>query len=204
LIKEKRIVFYRNYTMPEMMNAVCWRILACLLWASLASAQDDSGQRELNRAVEFHQSGHYTEAITSYRAFLKAHPEAVAVRSNLGAALAHEGRYTEAIQEYTLALSTQPTNYGIRFNLALAYYKMGEIKQAVKEFEEAYAIQPAGDPERRRLQLLLAECYLRQGEDERVIALLNPQADTDANDLALAYLLGTALLHQGRTSAAHS
>jgi tetratricopeptide (TPR) repeat protein len=112
--------------------------------------------------------------------------------------LAHEGRYTEAIQEYALALSTQPTNYGIRFNLALAYYKMGEIMQAVKEFEEVYAIQPANDPEQRRLMLLLAECYLRQGEDERVIALLDPLADIDPNDLALAYLLGTALLHQGQ------
>ena len=175
-----------------------WQVSAFLLLASLASAQDESSQRELSRAVELHQSGHYTEAITSYRAFLKAHPEADAVRSNLGAALAHEGRYTEAIQEYALALSTQPTNYGIRFNLALAYYKMGETMQAVKEFEEVYAIQPANDSERRRLMLLLAECYLRQGEDERVIALLDPLADIDPNDLALAYLLGTALLHQGQ------
>src|SRR5256885_4629641 len=75
---------------------------------------------------------------------------------------------------------------------------MGETMQAVKEFEEVYAIQPANDSERRRLMLLLAECYLRQGEDERVIALLDPLADIDPNDLALAYLLGTALLHQGQ------
>jgi tetratricopeptide (TPR) repeat protein len=82
--------------------------------------------------------------------------------------------------------------------LALAYYKMGEIKQAVKEFEGVYAIQPVSDPERRRLLLLLSECYLRQGEDERVIGLLEPLAETDSNDLTVAYLLGTALLHRGQ------
>ena len=173
-------------------------LLTCLLWAVRALAQDDSSQQSLSTAVELHQSGHYAEAITKYQSYLKTHPEAVAVRSNLGAALAHEGRYTEAIGEYTQALTAQPSNYGIRFNLALAYYKMGEIKQAVKEFEEVYAIQPVNDPERPRLTLLLSECYLRQGEDERVIALLGPLADTDPNDLTLAYLLGTALLHLGQ------
>ncbi len=175
-----------------------WWMLACLLWGCFAQAQDESGQQALSRAVELHQSGHYAEAITEYQVYLRAHPEAAAVRSNLGAALAHEGRYTEAVQEYTQALAAQPTNYGIRFNLALAYYKTGEIKQAVKEFEAVYAIQPVDAPERRRLTLLLSECYLRQGEDGHVVALLDPLADTDPNDITLAYLLATALLHQGQ------
>src|SRR5260370_17424370 len=100
-------------------------MLACLLLGCFAQAQEESGQRVLSRAVELHQSGHYSEAITDYQVYLKAHPEAAAVRSNLGAALAHEGRYTEAIREYTQALAAQPTNYGIPFNLALPYYKTG-------------------------------------------------------------------------------
>src|SRR5260370_34563689 len=45
--------------------------------------------------------------------------------------------------------------------------------------------------------LVLAVCYLGQGEDGRVVALLDPLTDADPNDLTLAYLLGTALLHQG-------
>lgn len=173
-------------------------VFICFLWVCLARAQDDSEQQALKRAVELHQSGHYAEAITEYQTFLKAHPEAVAVRSNLGAALAHEGRYSEAIQEYKQALTVEPTNYGIRFNLALAYYKMNEIEQAIKGFEAVSAIQPANDPEHRRLLLLLSECYLRRGEDAKVVTLLDPLADADPNDLTLAYLLGTALLHQGQ------
>src|SRR5215467_118945 len=187
-----------GYTGSVARRKIYCAVVVCLFWVCLARAQDESGQQALKRAVELHQSGHYADAITEYQTYLKAHPEAVAVRSNLGAALAHEGRYTEAIQEYKQALTAEPTNYGIRFNLALAYYKMNEVEQAIKEFEAAYAIQPASDPQHRRLLLLLSECYLRRGEDTKVIALLDPIADADPNDLALAYLLGTALLHQGQ------
>ncbi len=75
---------------------------------------------------------------------------------------------------------------------------MSDVEQAIKEFEAVHAIQPADAPERRRLLLLMSECYLRRGEDTKVIGLLDPLADSDPNDLALAYLLGTALLHQGQ------
>ena len=173
-------------------------MLAGLLSVGLVAAQDESGQQTLKRAVELHQSGHYAEAILGYESFLKAHPEAAAVRSNLGAALAHEGRYTEAIGEYSQALKADNSNSGIRFNLAVAYYKMGDVDHAVKEFETLSAALPVADPQRRSVILLLSECYLREGEDAHVIKLLDPLADTDTNDLALAYLLGTALLHQGQ------
>lgn len=153
----------------------------------------------LRHAVELQQSGHYAEAIDGYQNFLKAHPDAGPVRSNLGAALAHEGRYTEAIQQYSLALKSDPSNNGIRFNLALAYYKAGHITDAVREFEAVYASQPQTDPNHERLALLLAECYLRQGENARVISMLDPLAASDQNNPALDYELGTALLHEGQT-----
>ena len=141
---------------------VRWWMFLGLLWAALTVAQVESPERLLSQAVELQQSGHYSEAIVKYRIYLTAHPEAAPVRSNLGAALAHEGRYSEAIREYKLALAAQPANYGIRLNLGLADYKMGEVDQAVKEFEAVSAVLPADDPERRRLTLLLSECYLRR------------------------------------------
>src|SRR5436853_707264 len=187
---------YRPYS--ALVAKPMWWMLVCLLCLGLARAQDESEQQALRRAVELHQSGHYAEAITEYESFLKAHPEAAAVRSNLGAALAHEGRYTEAIAEYSQALKADNSNSGIRFNLAVAYYKMGDVDHAVKEFETLSAALPVTDPQRRSAILLLSECYLREGEDAHVIKLLDPLADTDTSDLALAYLLGTALLHQGQ------
>src|SRR6266496_1745926 len=88
-------------------------ILAAILFGHLASAQDQAGQATLSRAVELHQSGKYAEAIVAYQTYLKSHPEAAAVRSNLGAALAHEGRYDDAIEEYKQALFAVPANAGI-------------------------------------------------------------------------------------------
>jgi tetratricopeptide (TPR) repeat protein len=173
--------------------------LILLLAAGSASAQDDSARQALRHAVELQQSGHFAEAIDAYRAFLKAHPEAAPVRSNLGAALAHEGRYPEAIDQYKLALDADPSNVSIRFNRGLAWYKMGEAAEAVHDFEAVYAAQASDDPNRERLALLLAECYLRQGENDRVVALLDPIAAADPQNHAADYVLGTALLHQGQT-----
>ena len=62
-----------------------------------------------------------------YREFLKIHPEATAIHSNLGAALAGLGRFEEAIAEYRMALKQSPSFPGARLNLGLAYYKMGRI-----------------------------------------------------------------------------
>jgi tetratricopeptide (TPR) repeat protein len=179
---------------------VLWRLTFLVLLAvGLAPAQEGPEQKSLREAVELQQSGRYAEAIEAYRAFLRSHPEAAAVRSNLGAALAHEGHYADAIQEYTLALKADPSNYGIRFNLGLAYYKTGEVTNAAREFEAVYATVPNSDPNHERVALLLGECYLRQGDNERAVALLDPIAASDPNNRTLDYLLGTALLHDGQT-----
>jgi tetratricopeptide (TPR) repeat protein len=173
-------------------------ILVVFLAVGLSVAQDKTSEQTLAKAVQLHQSGQYSDAIAAYETYLKTHPEAAAVRSNLGAALAHEGLFKAAIHEYTLALQALPTNHGIQFNLGLAYYKSGEIPEATKTFEAVYSVLPLDDPQKRNVATLLAECYLRQGDDERVIGLLNPIADADPNNLAVDYLLGTALLHEGQ------
>jgi tetratricopeptide (TPR) repeat protein len=177
-----------------------FRLLTCfvLLVSRPVLAQDDSAQQALRGAIELQQSGHYTEAIEAYRMFLKSHPEMAAVRSNLGAALAHEGHYSDAIREYSLALKADPSNPGIRLNLGLAYYKTGDIAVAAREFETVYTHQTANDPLHERVALLLADCDLREGKNQEVVALLDPIAAIDADNRTLDYLLGTALLHLGQ------
>lgn len=169
-----------------------------LAWTGVAAAQDDAAL--VQQAIELQQSGHLAEAISDYRSFLRGHPDAAAVRSNLGAALADEGNFADAIQEYTEALQGMPSNYGIRFNLALAYYKTGDIAQAERGFDAVNAALPAADPNRRKVLLLLAECYLREGKNEQVVQVLDPYADASPEDQTLDYLLGTALLHLGQTA----
>jgi tetratricopeptide (TPR) repeat protein len=169
-----------------------------LLAVGVAAAQDDPSMQLLRQAVEFQKAGKLAEAIADYRTFLKDHPEAAPVRSNLGAALADEGHYADAVKEYNVALKSDPSNDGIRLNLGLAWYKMGNIAKAVSEFEVLYAASSADDPNHQRLALLLAECYLRQGKNDRVVLLLQPIEASQPNK-ASEYLLGTALLHEGQT-----
>ena len=83
---------------------------------------------------------------------------------------------------------------GARLNLALVYYKMGKIDDATTELEKVMRkIQRTT----RRL-LLLADCYLRMGREDDVIRVLEPAEQKYPDDLAIAYLLGTALIRQKR------
>ena len=164
-------------------------ILALLLIQYRAFAQE-TPEQILRHAIALHQSGDAEGAIREYRAYLKLRPDSPDVRSNLGAALSKTGRYTEAIVEYQAALAHGPKDPRIRLNLALAYYKAGEFGDATRELQSLHTAQP----DNHQVVLLLADCWWREGEDNKVIALLTPLDQQNQGDLAVAYMLGTALL----------
>ncbi len=141
-------------------------------------------------AIQLHQSGDLEGAIREYREFLKVRPDVVAIRSNLGAALAKLGRYEEAISEYKLALEKEPGNAAILLNLAIANYKVAQIPTAAEELTEVHKLQP----DNRQAVLLLADCELRLGDNKKVIDLLTPLEKDLPDDKGFTYLLGTALI----------
>jgi len=55
-------------------------------------------------------------------------------------------------------------------------------------------------PDDVRPVMLLADCYLRLGENKKVIELLDPLQPTHGEDLAFVYLLGTALVRDGQVA----
>jgi tetratricopeptide (TPR) repeat protein len=75
-------------------------------------------------------------------------------------------------------------------NLGLAYYKMGRFTEAVEQWSTAHTLLPAN----RQITMLLADAEVHLGENAKVIALLGPAAQVEAQDLGAAYLLGTALI----------
>lgn len=125
-----------------------------------------------------------------FAALLRSQTPDVVALSNLGVSLAKQGRFDEAITDYQEALVQDPSNASIRLNLGLAFYKSGRIPEAAEAFEIAYKTAP----ENTQLILLLADCRLRMGDNRGVIALLEPVEQTDPGNLAIAYLLGTALI----------
>jgi tetratricopeptide (TPR) repeat protein len=174
-----------------------FRLLAAtVLLAGFAYGQTSSPEDALRRATQLQQAGDLDGAVASYRQFLAAHPQEVAVRSNLGVVLAHLGRYDEAIGEYKKAAELDPNNGGIVLNLGLAYYKSGRILEAVPAFTRARELAP----DNSQTTLLLADCYLRLGQNKNVIQLLQPGGQQNPADLAIAYLMGMALIRDGQIS----
>jgi tetratricopeptide (TPR) repeat protein len=164
----------------------------CLLVGQTTDAQ--LPERYLQQAIALHQKGDFEGAIADYRKYLKLRPDAVDARSNLGAALAHLGRYEEAIAEYKLALEKAPNNFGVLLNLGLAYYKAGQFTEAAAEFGATRTAQP----DNRQALVLAADCHLRLGENKEVIKLLAPVERSSPDDLAVVYMLGTALVRDGQ------
>jgi tetratricopeptide (TPR) repeat protein len=148
-------------------------------------------ERLFARALELHQAGDILGAIETYKIALTIIPDRTDALSNLGAAYVRLGQFDDAIAQYETALKTDGTNSAVRLNLALAYYKSARPNQAIGQLKRVLA----SEPEARNAYLVLADCYLQTGQDREVVALLKPRESMFANDLAFAYLLGTALLH---------
>jgi tetratricopeptide (TPR) repeat protein len=162
-----------------------------LVQASILAAQKASPPEALVKEAEaLYQAGKFDQAIQDYRTFLAQYPDVFQVRSDLGAALAGAGRYEEAIAEYQRALKLQPLPQ-IRLNLALAYYKADKLSLAVEELKKVEM------PNDLQVDLLLADCYLRLGENKKVIDLLDPLETAHGEDLPIIYMLGTAMVREG-------
>jgi tetratricopeptide (TPR) repeat protein len=157
-------------------------------WALVWAAPQES----IQDAISKQKAGDLAGAVPEYQQFLKLHPEATAIHSNLGAALAGLGRFEEAVAEYKTALRQSPALPGARLNLALAYYKMGRIADAATQLTRVHS----EDPKNNQAVLLLADCYLRMGQDKDVIRVLQPAERDHPDDLAIAYMLGTAYIHE--------
>ena len=109
-------------------------------------------------------------------------------------ALVGLGRFQEAIPEYQTALEQSPKLLSTRLNLAIAYYKMGRIRRLHWNWRRFIT----EDPSNHQATLLLGDCYMRLGKEEEVIRVLEPEEKKYPDDLAICYLLGTALIRQKR------
>jgi len=172
------------------MHRSCLLPILIFIWLLRAQSPQVSAQRLVDDATQKQKAGDLAGAVAGYKEFLKLHPEATPIHTNLGVALAGLGRYEEAVSEYKIALKQSPSLSAARLNLALAYYKMGYISEASTQLARVHRENPAN----MQAVQLLGDCYLRMGKNQETIQLLRPIAKDDPDDLAIAYMLGTALL----------
>jgi tetratricopeptide (TPR) repeat protein len=172
-----------------------YRVALAMLCFCLRCAAQDSPQAVMQRAIEAQQAGHFEAAVRDYRSLLKQYPGIFEIRANLAAALAGEGLYTEAIAEYQRALALRSDSQ-VRLNLALAYYKSDDLRLAMDTLKRVNAEVPGN----MQAVTLLADCYLKQGQNKDVIALLTPLQQARPDNEAFIYLLGTALVRDGQAA----
>ncbi len=168
--------------------------ISVLLVAFAAARAEDHPQELIERAVQMQQAADYAGAATAYREALKLRPDDVATHVNLGVALVHLRFFDEAISEYQAANKLLPGDGRIALNIALAYQKSGRLAEARNRFADLHDATPMD----QQVTMLLADCELALGHNDRVTALLQGLAAKDPNDLGVAYMLGTALLREGR------
>ena len=171
-----------------------------LLFLMLITGSSEAQESALRSAAVAFQAGDMPTAIRFYRDFLKEHPAAAEIRSNLGAALVRNGDLAEGIAEYQQALQKMPQNRQVRMNLALAHYKLGRLPDAIGILQPLYD----KDPIDQKAGLLLAECLMQAGQTDKALSVLQPLAEEYPSDHAITYLNGMALLRLGRSSDAQA
>ena len=145
--------------------------------------------------MELHEAGDLLGAIDAYKAALAIVPDRADALSNLGAAYAKLGQFDDAAAQYDAALKSDPDNAQIRLNLALTYYKSARPNQAIPHLKRVLS----SDPQAKSAYLVLADCYVQTGQDQEAVSLLQPREAMFGADLAYAFLLGTSLLHVGKS-----
>ncbi|MGE5646762.1 MAG: tetratricopeptide repeat protein [Acidobacteriota bacterium] len=165
-----------------------------LLAASLLQGQAASPEESYRKALQLQSAGRTGEAVEQYKAYLAQAPDRVEAIANLGSALVELGRLDEAIEQYRLALVKDPQNPGVRLNLALALYRTGELPAASSEL----AVLHDAFPDNLRVNELLADCYLRQGEHRKLIDLLTPFQAQYPGERSITCMLGMALIREDR------
>lgn len=189
---------------PEAIVMDSWRHLVLALLLSvvvfvalpLSSVKAQSREQLFREAAEAEDRGDLSRALQLYEELVRQEPNSVSVRGNYGAALAKAGRYRDAIVQYREALNHDPENALVRLNLALAEYKQADLVNARAELNRLHNEQP----ENRQVLYLLADCYLRLGQNRDAITLLGPYYDRDSDDRAIDYAYGTALIRDGNTN----
>ena len=192
---EKRAILGLVGSVHRTPQPMC-RFSYLLVFVLIVSVHAQSPGELVQRGLDKQRSGDLEGAAADYRQFLRIHPEATAIHSNLGASLARLGQFEEAITEYKIALRQSPALVEARLNLALCYYKMGRIEDATTQLEKVTAESPGV----HQAVILLADCYMRMDREKDVIRILEPENENYPDDMAIAYLLGTALIREKRVN----
>ncbi|MGC2656947.1 MAG: tetratricopeptide repeat protein [Bryobacteraceae bacterium] len=108
-------------------------------------------------------SGNYAQAEADYGNALAAKPQDVAALLGMGRSLIERKRFADALEYHRRAVAQQPENAVAQARLGYNYFELGNLNAAEECLLSAERIDPTNYT---RPQLLLAEIYFRQGQEQ--------------------------------------
>lgn len=175
-------------------------LLFLLVPALCAAAQTpppapaDPAAQLAQAAAVAQQHGDLKTAIDDDRKALQLHPERVAVRVQLAAALLAAGQPDAAIAEDTRVLHAEPGNTAAQINAATAYFRIGDVNRARYLFELIHKQHPGN----AGVAMGLAYTYLKMQRPADAADLLAPLEAANAANLDFEYVLAYAQILSGR------
>ena len=97
----------------------------------------------VRHAIQLHADGKLAEAVESYQAILKRHPDTCACWSNLGVALRTLGRKEEGLQVLREGARICPRVVELNYNLGNALAETGEYEEALKSYRAVLSEDPS-------------------------------------------------------------
>jgi len=105
-------------------------------------SQNTLFEKELNQAVNQHQSGNLEEAAKTYQQILNTHPSNAYVLFLLGTLLNQQKDYQKSRLVLTQAYEIDPKNTGILTALGISLRRLNLTKEAIVLFQTAIQYQP--------------------------------------------------------------
>ncbi len=150
-----------------------------------------SVQGRLSLAQAFAAAGDMPNAISALEVIVEEEPR---VAASLAQYQEQAGQLTEAIASYTLALSVEPMSRGLKVRRIAALIRNGDVARATTLAAEAQAQHP----DDLRFPRLRARAISATGDKAGAVAILEPTARANPNDVETQLALADLYTDAGR------
>lgn len=163
---------------------------------SLRAGDPDSriDRRAINRAIEFHDSGRYEQAVRIYRKFLEKYPDNLRVLHLCGHALHQAGDLDAGLDMLSRAVEIEPGNAAAQSDLGSALADSGRYDEALDCFRHATEI----DPSEAVFFTNQGNVFRDKGDADSAAASYRRAIAIDGGLAVAHYNLGNALRDQAR------
>jgi tetratricopeptide (TPR) repeat protein len=194
----------------------------CFPFQNSAQAIEAREMQLFKQAQDMASGGRIQDAVRIYEEIVQLDPNSFEALNNLGVIYSHMGDYKRAAGAYEHALAVRPGSFPVLMNLGIVYFKAGDFKRAAEPLTQAVALEPssfqalallglteysakdfagacghlakavAAQPGNSTLEYMLAESYLRTGQEQSVLDRFQKETTGAATSATDHMLLGTA------------